>query len=105
MDEITQAIEDVKFLIDAYSQLIRSKSKFQFRNEQLRSSCEIALKALESKRIGFWETAGIEYGYVECPFCKAKTSVYLYEGVEELHFCFNCGAELKTKKEDKNEII
>ena len=34
-------------------------------------------------------------GYVECPFCKSATNCESKEDIDELHFCFSCGAMLK----------
>ena len=34
-------------------------------------------------------------GYVECPFCDSATNC---DGnIEELHFCFSCGAEMESE--------
>lgn len=43
------------------------------------------------RKIGKWITY-LEDGFVECPFCHSATNC---DGeVSELHYCFNCGAEL-----------
>ena len=34
-----------------------------------------------------------ENGYVECPFCHSITTCD--DNIEELHFCFSCGAKLR----------
>lgn len=34
-------------------------------------------------------------GYVECPFCKSATNCESKEDIDELHFCFSCGAMLR----------
>ena len=48
----------------------------------------------EARPTGHWINQQ-EEGYVECPFCHKLTNC---EGnIEELHFCFSCGAELGTK--------
>lgn len=39
-------------------------------------------------------------GYVECPFCDHATTCD--DNIEELHYCFFCGAELR-KEGEKNE--
>lgn len=41
-----------------------------------------------------------EDGYVECPFCEHATTCD--DNIDELHFCFFCGAEL-GKRGDLNE--
>lgn len=40
-------------------------------------------------------------GYVECPFCEHATTCN--DDIEELHFCFFCGASMVKKEGDKNE--
>ena len=32
-------------------------------------------------------------GYVECPFCQSATNCE--DNKDELHFCWNCGAEMR----------
>lgn len=66
-------------------------------------SCSIyvktALKLLdetptvESRPSGVW-IDNSEDGYVECPFCHSATTCE--DNIEELHFCWNCGAELRA---------
>jgi hypothetical protein len=34
-------------------------------------------------------------GYVECPFCRSATNCESKEEIDDLHFCFSCGAMLK----------
>ena len=36
-------------------------------------------------------------GFVECPFCKSATTCE--DNIDELHFCWNCGAKLRGAKE------
>jgi hypothetical protein len=43
---------------------------------------------------GIWRNYTDE-GYVECPFCKSATNCESKEDIDELHFCFSCGAMLK----------
>ena len=31
-------------------------------------------------------------GYVKCPFCGSATNCY--DDIDELHYCFSCGAEM-----------
>lgn len=48
----------------------------------------------QSERKGKW----IDYsedGYVECPFCHSATNCD--DNIEELHFCFSCGARLEVQ--------
>lgn len=39
-------------------------------------------------------------GYVECPFCKSATNCESKEDIDDLHFCFSCGAMLKRGEAD-----
>ena len=39
-----------------------------------------------------------EDGYVECPFCGHLTNCE--DNIDELHYCWNCGAEMKGDKDD-----
>jgi len=43
---------------------------------------------------GTWKDFTDE-GYVECPFCKSATNCGSKEEIDDLHFCFSCGAMLK----------
>ena len=43
---------------------------------------------------GEWIDRSETDGYVECPFCGSLTTCWSNKVVEELHYCFNCGAEL-----------
>ena len=38
-----------------------------------------------------------EDGYVECPFCHSATNCD--DNIDELHFCFSCGARLEVQDE------
>ena len=60
---------------------------------------EMAIEALEKSRPqGKW----IDYsddGYVECPICRNATNC---DGnIDELHFCWSCGAELTAEGGEK----
>ena len=46
---------------------------------------------------GIWKDFTDE-GYVECPFCKSATNCESKEEIDDLHFCFSCGAMLKRGK-------
>lgn len=46
----------------------------------------------EERQKGKWLDYS-EDGYVECPFCGMATNCD--ENKEELHFCFNCGADMR----------
>ena len=47
----------------------------------------------EDRPCGEWIDHSEDYGYAECPFCEHLTNS---EGnIDELHYCWNCGAELK----------
>ena len=46
---------------------------------------------------GEWIDHSEDYGYVECPFCEHLTNC---EGnKDELHYCWNCGAEMRKGDE------
>lgn len=48
---------------------------------------------------GIWRDYTDE-GYVECPICKSATNCESKEDIDELHFCFSCGAMLKRGEAD-----
>lgn len=49
---------------------------------------------LNARPQGEWIDHSETDGYVECPFCGSLTTCWRNKAVEELHYCFNCGAEL-----------
>lgn len=57
---------------------------------------------IEERPHGEWRDFSDD-GYVECPFCEHATTCN--DDIEELHFCFFCGADMRDKKEDLAEII
>ena len=61
--------------------------------------CEVIKEAINSRPQGEWIDHSEDYGYVECPICEHLTNC---EGdVDELHYCWNCGAKLgKAVNED-----
>ena len=48
---------------------------------------------------GEWKDHSNE-GYVECPFFNSATTCE--DNIDELHYCFNCGAELRRGEIDEN---
>lgn len=46
---------------------------------------------------GTWKDYTDE-GYVECPFCKSATNCESKEDIDDLHFCFSCGAMLRREE-------
>lgn len=48
---------------------------------------------------GIWKDY-IDEGYVECPFCKSATNCESKEEIDDIHFCFSCGAMLKRGEID-----
>lgn len=42
---------------------------------------------------GKWIDHTKDFGYVECPICGHKT--YCKDNIDELHYCWNCGARMK----------
>lgn len=58
---------------------------------------EVAIEALKEERPhGEWRDFSDE-GFVECPFCEHATNCD--DNIEELHYCFFCGAELRKEGE------
>lgn len=49
------------------------------------------MDAIESRPKGKWRDYADE-GFVECPFCESATNCD--DNIDELHFCWSCGAEL-----------
>ena len=47
----------------------------------------------EKRPQGEWIDHSDDYGYAECPFCEHLTTCG--DNIDELHYCWNCGAELK----------
>lgn len=40
-------------------------------------------------------------GFVECPFCGSATNCE--DNKDELHYCWNCGAEMRPEEETKDD--
>lgn len=40
-------------------------------------------------------------GYVECPFCHEATNCE--DNKDELHYCWNCGANMRPEEENKDD--
>lgn len=47
---------------------------------------------------GKWKNF-IDDGYVECPFCGHATTCECSEAMKDLHFCFYCGADMRSDEE------
>jgi len=58
----------------------------------LAKAFDMAISALKGRPKGEWKKCPDE-GFVECPFCEYATNCD--DNIDELHFCFFCGAELK----------
>lgn len=71
---------------------IKERAKYDF----------LALCAEEDpeRQHGEWRDFSDE-GYVECPFCEHATTCD--DNIEELHYCFFCGASLSKKEGGTNE--
>lgn len=66
-------------------------------------SLQMAVDALKEQRPhGTWNDHSDE-GYVECPFCDHATTCD--DNIEELHYCFFCGASLSKKGDDANDPV
>lgn len=56
---------------------------------------------VEERQTGEWIDHSEDFGYVECPFCEHLTNC---EGnIDELHYCWNCGAKMKKDGEEEGE--
>lgn len=64
--------------------------------ETVRTECVRAtikhMPTIKERKKGKW-IDNSEDGYVECPFCHSATNCD--DNIDELHFCFSCGAELR----------
>lgn len=56
----------------------------------------ISDKVLEERPQGEWIDYSDE-GYVECPLCQSATTCE--DNIDELHYCWNCGAHLQKGSE------
>jgi len=54
------------------------------------------LKEFFQEEKGEWITDNIDDGYVECPFCHSLTNCE-WGKYDDLHFCFNCGADMRAE--------
>lgn len=71
-----------------------SKEELKYIREDIRS---IPAADVVERKIGKWITY-LEDGFVECPFCHSATNC---DGeISELHYCFNCGAQMIGGDED-----
>lgn len=67
--------------------------EFEKRNAIIIVNALRQMPTAESRPKGEW-IDGSDEGYVECPFCHSATTCE--DNIEELHFCWNCGAELRA---------
>lgn len=54
----------------------------------------------EERLHGEWRDYSDE-GFVECPFCEHATTCD--DNIDELHYCFFCGADMKKRKNGEAE--
>ena len=47
---------------------------------------------------GKWIVKDIDQGYVECPFCGSLTTCEDEDAISDLHYCFNCGADMTGER-------
>lgn len=57
-----------------------------------------ALKERAERKTGKW-IDHIEDGYVECTVCGHLTTCWNEDGIEDLHYCFWCGAKMEGDNE------
>lgn len=62
---------------------------------------EMAIEALQERKTGKWINH-IEDGYVECPVCGHLTTCWNEDGLEDLHYCFWCGAKMTKEGGDEH---
>ena len=70
------------------------------RGSDFEDACFAIENAPTIERTGKW----IDYsedGYVECPFCHSATNCD--DNIDELHFCFSCGAKMDGRRTDGTE--
>lgn len=68
----------------------------EYRHRWIDPDCvrEIPSADVVERKKGKWTDHSGD-GYVECPFCDSATNC---DGnIEELHFCFSCGAEMESE--------
>lgn len=74
--------------------------------EEFLASGKMEYIEIPERRIGEWRDYSDD-GYVECPFCEHATTCN--DDIEELHFCFFCGASMISSKSEieksKSEIV
>lgn len=80
------------------SETLVDESKGDITAEQAVDKIRDYLKRMEKpeRKKGKWINHQND-GYVDCPFCGALTTCS--DGIEDLHFCFSCGAELEGEQE------
>ena len=79
-------------------QLLMDKAGDAYGFEEIRKIVDALPSVTPSRRKGHW----IDYsedGFVECPFCEHATNC---EGdIDELHYCFYCGAKMLEPQESE----
>ena len=93
--DLIQAIKNGTPLNSNYDKLMTISQQLAFENEELREK----LSAVPEREKGEWITDNIDDGYVECPFCHSLTNCE-WGKYDDLHFCFNCGADMRGGKND-----
>lgn len=64
--------------------------------DEINKAYDMAIELLkETRPQGEWIDYSNE-GFVECPFC--GSAINCEDNIDELHFCWNCGAELRGGK-------
>lgn len=73
---------------------IMSKNQWYFIKPREQIERINAIPTVEPK-VGKWFDHSDE-GYVQCPFCGSATTCE--DNIDELHYCFNCGAKMEREK-------
>jgi len=88
--------QDVLDYIDTMPSELTSDGRRMIRRVRLTEYIADTLPSAERK--GKW-ISYIDDGFVECPFCGSMTNCDSTEEMETLHYCFNCGADMRGEEE------
>ena len=89
-----EAIEMLQEAIDSYPPTMKGQGRT--RDSTLEEAIDLikSIPTVEPK-VGTWFDHSDE-GYVQCPFCGSLTTCE--DNIDELHYCFNCGAKMERSK-------
>ena len=93
MSDLIRREDAIKQIEYHQNHKVINRIKTKYALEMVKSSIEM-LPTAEPKA-GRWFDHSDE-GYVQCPFCGSLTTCE--DNIDELHYCFNCGAKMKRSK-------